>query len=145
MKTRAKRILEINKLKYSRQRESVIDLLSELEQPVSVETCYDLLKEKGESMNLSTVYRTVDTLHQHHIIDKVYNSITNTTMVQIIKNHHQHYIICVSCHKMIPIDFCPMEQILENVENKYHFKVTAHQLEISGYCKECLENTSSQL
>ncbi len=138
MKTRAKNILQMNNLKYSRQRESVIDLLYELDQPVSVETCYDLLKEKGDSMNLSTVYRTIDALNQHHIVDKVYNSITNTTMIQLIKHQHQHYIICISCHKMIPIDFCPMEQILKTIEEKYHFQVAAHQLEISGYCSDCL-------
>ncbi len=137
MKSNARNLLNKHHLKYSKQREILIDFLYELDRPITIEECYDMLRSKGANMNLSTVYRIVDTFSQHGFLEKVYNSITNTTMIQIIKHHHHHYLICVSCHKMIPIDFCPIKEALQYIEKDHHFKVTAHQLEISGYCQEC--------
>lgn len=137
MKFNAKKTLQLHDLKYSKQREQILDLLVSLDQPVSIEELHDLLKDSKKSMNLSTVYRSVDTLSNAGLIEKVYNSVTNTYLIQLVQNHHQHYLMCINCHKMIPIDYCPMKELLDYIDSNYQFEVTNHQLEINGYCKEC--------
>jgi Fur family ferric uptake transcriptional regulator len=139
MKFNAKKTLQLHDLKYSKQREQIMESLSTIHQPVSVEELYDMLKSSGKSMNLSTVYRTVETLSGAGLVEKVYSSITNNNLIQLAQNHHQHYLMCINCHKMIPIDYCPMKELLDYIDENYEFEVTAHQLEISGYCKECKE------
>jgi len=139
MNINAKKTLQLHDLKYSKQREQIIEALANLHQPISVEELYSLLKSSGKLMNLSTVYRTVDALSTSGLVEKVYNSITNNNLIQLSQNHHQHYLMCVSCHKMIPIDYCPMKELLDYIDKTYEFEVTSHQLEISGYCKECKE------
>ena len=137
MKNSAKILLSTHNLKYSKQREQVIDELSKHKQPLSVEDLYDSLKKDGVSINLSTIYRTIEALSNHNIVEKVYSSITNSHLIQLAHHHHQHYLVCISCHKMIPIDYCPMEALLGHINSNYDFEVVSHQLEISGYCQQC--------
>lgn len=137
MKINAKKILDNHDLKFSKQREQVINELAQIDQPISVEELYDNLKLQGLHMNLSTIYRTIEALHNHKIVEKVYSSLKHSYLIQLAHAHHQHYLVCSSCHTMIPIDYCPMEQLLGYIKKEYDFQVISHQLEISGICQDC--------
>ncbi len=137
MKINAKKILFNHNLKYSKQREQVIDELALIEQPISVDELYGNLKKQELRINLSTVYRTIEALHNHKIIEKVYSTLKHSYLIQLAHAHHQHYLVCISCHTMIPIDYCPMEQLLGHIKKEYDFQVISHQLEISGICNNC--------
>ena len=133
-------LLQKNNIKYSKQRENLLTILMNQKQPISIEQLFDLVKAANVDMNLSTVYRIVETLESHGLVEKSYNSITQANMFLYKRVSHTHYMVCVACHQLIPIKTCPMGAIIENVESSYGFKVTSHQLEISGYCKDCAQN-----
>lgn len=139
MNLNAKKILQLNNLKYSKQREQILEALTTIKQPISIEDLYNILRKSGKIMNLSTVYRTIEALSLAGLVEKIYNSVTNNNLIQLAQNHHQHYLMCIRCHKMIPIDYCPMKELLHYIDTTYDFDVTSHQLEISGYCKDCKE------
>lgn len=143
MSSQAIDILNKHHIKYSKQRESLIDVLLVQDQPITMEHLYEKVKASNASINLSTVYRIVDTLDAHHVLEKSYNTITQANMVKIKKGSHTHYLVCVSCHQLIPIETCPMSSIIKNVETTYGFKVASHQLEISGTCQNCLTKTTT--
>lgn len=124
-------------LKYTRQREIILDALRDLKVPVSVEQLDDYCRSHAHPINLSTIYRTIDSLSQVNLIHKSYNSITQSTMVELVAPTHKHYLVCVECHAMIPIKMCPMHSILDTIEHDYEFEVFSHQLEISGLCATC--------
>lgn len=133
----AKEILSLNQLKYSRQREALINLLQKEAYPMTIDQIVEKLKENKHPMNLSTVYRIVESLYDHHIIEKNYSSVNNATLIQLHTPHHQHYLVCQMCHKMFPIENCPMHTIIDSIEDSKHFKVISHNLEIIGICEEC--------
>lgn len=132
-----KEILSHHRLKYSRQREALIILLQKEALPMSIDQIIDKLKQEKLPMNQSTVYRIVDSLHEHNIVEKNYSSLTNSTLIQLITPHHRHYLICQICHKMFPIDSCPMHDVIDSIEVTKHFKVISHNLEIIGICESC--------
>lgn len=133
----AKEILTIHQLKYSRQREALIQLLQAETYPITIDQIVDKLKESNNPMNLSTVYRIIESLYEHDIIEKNYSSISNSTLIQLHTPQHQHYLICQICHNMFPLDNCPMHEIVNNIEDTKHFKVISHNLEIIGICETC--------
>lgn len=137
MNINIKKILHQHNLKHTKQREAILKVLAKQKAPISVEELYDLLRQQAQTMNLSTLYRSVETFSEHGIIEKIFSSITNTNLIQLQSQHHQHYLVCINCHKMIPIDYCPMDELLGYIESNFHFKVIDHQLEISGYCDTC--------
>ena len=73
-KLKAREILSINRLKYSKQREALIDLLQKENLPMSIDEIIDKLKIGKSPMNQSTVYRIVDSLYKHNIVEKNYNA-----------------------------------------------------------------------
>ena len=134
---KAKDILSHHQLKYSRQREALIELLHDEDYPMTIDQIVERLRDLKNPMNVSTVYRIVESLFEHQIVDKNYSSVSNSTLIQLKKSHHHHYLICQSCHKMIPLIDCPIHDIVHSIEDKQHFKVISHSLEIIGICYEC--------
>lgn len=130
-------ILSLNRLKYSRQREALINLLQQEILPMSIDQIIDKLKQSKHPMNQSTVYRIVDSLHEHTIVEKNYSSISNSTLIQLSTPHHLHYLVCHSCHKMFPIESCPIHDVIDSIELSNNFKVISHNLEIVGICQSC--------
>ena len=88
-------------------------------------------------MNQSTVYRIVDSLYKHNIVEKNYSSISNSTQIQLHTPHHQHYLVCQMCHKMFPIESCPIHEAIDSIEITKNFKIISHNLEIIGLCESC--------
>lgn len=133
----ARHILEHAQLKYSKQREQLIDTLSSVNIPMTIEQLEEAVRNSGVSMNLSTLYRILDAFEKHDIIEKTYSTNQTSYFYELKKHEHRHYMVCLKCKNIIPIESCPMDQIIRQIEKDTHFHVTHHQLELSGYCQQC--------
>jgi len=129
-------ILKREGMKSTRHRNAILLLLEQSEDPRTAEELYISLREKTASINLSTVYRTLDTF-----VSK--NLVTKSTMddgkarYELNQHEHKHHLFCVGCHKVISIEDCPMGELQEILKKKIDFDVTGHKLEIYGYCHNC--------
>ena len=141
MKSSSSRALLDNaNLKYSRQREGLLDILKEQKTPITIEQLDELVRAKKLSINLSTIYRILEAFLKHEMIEKTFNITMQSYVIELKHSHHRHYLICLDCQKMIPIHHCPMHDIVEQIEKEQNFHVSAHQLEIYGYCSDCIKN-----
>ena len=130
-------ILQAHGLRHTKQREALLNLLMMSDQPLSAEACYQQLNQQKQRMNLSTVYRILEQFSQNDILEKSYHSLQQGHVYTFIRGHHRHYLLCVKCHQMYPLDVCPMHDVIENIEQRYGFQVNAHQLELTGVCRSC--------
>jgi Fur family ferric uptake transcriptional regulator len=122
--------------KNTKSRKAVIDVLNSSTTPVSAEDIYMLIKDLGSSANLSTVYRTLELMENKGLISK---SIMNDgkARFELTGAGHKHHLICTNCHKMVPIDICPIEKLETDVGKKTNYDITGHKLELYGVCPEC--------
>ncbi|HEY8390139.1 MAG TPA: Fur family transcriptional regulator [Clostridia bacterium] len=127
-------------LKPTKHRMEIMNLLSDLHEPVSAEEIYNNLIKKDVSINLSTVYRTLETLEDKNIIRTVILNGTDKTLFELNGHEHKHYFVCITCKKMLPIMHCPLEAYEQRLTNEKGFEVTGHRLEIFGYCNKCRQN-----
>jgi len=129
-------ILKREGMKSTRHRNAILLLLEQTEHPMTAEELYISLKEKTATINLSTVYRTLDTFVSKNLVIK---STMDDAKARYELNHHEHkhHLFCVGCHKVISIEDCPMEELQEIIKKKMDFEVTGHKLEIYGYCHNC--------
>jgi len=122
-------------IKVTKSRLAILEILLNNENAVSVDYIYELCIKNGITIDLSTVYRTMDILENKHIIDKIdlgegkYN-------YKLKKDVHKHTLECCLCHKEVQIE-CPMVQIEEIIKNKTGFTLTEHELKIKGICDSC--------
>jgi Fur family ferric uptake transcriptional regulator len=122
--------------KKTKQRQSVLAVLEQSESPLSAADIYSLTQKNGDVVWLSTIYRILELFVKKGIVTKVSVMNNDFALYEINRFKHKHYAVCVSCHKVIQMDNCPMEKFIPHLEDG-NFHVTGHNIEIYGYCKDC--------
>lgn len=136
-KDRYGKLLKKENLRNTSHRQSILEILESFGEPVSAETLYLALKDKGISISLSTVYRALDVLVEKNIIAKTDFTDNNKSMYEIRQEGHKHHLVCVKCKKIIPVTGCPFHDYASRLEKQFDFSITGHRLEMFGYCREC--------
>jgi Fur family ferric uptake transcriptional regulator len=119
-------------MRMTKQRKSLLALLEQIHQPLSAEALLQRLPDGY--MNLSTVYRNLDSFHQAGLLGK--SVMEGRSYYYRNKNPHQHFMICLSCQKMVPVD-CKLETMAHEVAARHQFQITHHDMTIYGYCRAC--------
>lgn len=119
-------------MRMTNQRKEIMNLLKKSSQPKSAEMIYEELPD--HTMNLSTIYRTMDAFFQEGLISK--SNMNNTAYYYLNHKHHHHYLICLGCQKMYEMD-CHIDHIADEVAKNHHFKITHHDMTVYGYCESC--------
>lgn len=114
------------------QRKEILSMLNNASQPLSAEMIYDKLPK--DTLNLSTVYRSLDLFFAEGLISKSF--MNHTTYYYSNHKDHHHYMICVHCQKMYEID-CHIHHIADDIANEHNFKITHHDMTVYGYCESC--------
>lgn len=123
-------------LKSTRQRRRIIGILEQSDNPISAEGIFIQLREQGETISLSTVYRVLELLVAKKAVRKL-STVEECGALFVMDDKHRHYLVCLGCHKRFPLDDCPLESYEKYLMAKTGFDVTGHNLEIFGYCRDC--------
>jgi Fur family ferric uptake transcriptional regulator len=124
-------------LKKTRGRENVMKTLEAAKCPVTAEKIFWELKKQRKEISLSTVYRILGTLVKKEIAKRTGSDENGRAMFELNRHIHRHYLVCLGCHKMIPVEHCPLGELEKRLEQETGFSVTGHSLEIYGYCADC--------
>lgn len=135
-------LLNESGLKITKPRLSVLEILDKHGMPLTAEEIYLACQKHDSGINLSTVYRTLETFLEKGIVIKPFTKQNQTACFTLNHEEHKHYLICRKCQKMIEIDFCPFEAYEKRIENETHFTITSHKLELFGLCPTCKKNSN---
>jgi len=124
-------------LKWSRQREYIIDLFLSICRHVSTEELYFMALKKFPQIGYSTVHRTLKLLSECGLASERNFGDRYTRFESVKENQHHDHLICTECGKIIEFENKTIEKTQENIANKERFKVTHHRLELYGICREC--------
>ncbi|MCY6370960.1 Fur family transcriptional regulator [Clostridium ganghwense] len=131
-------ILKENNIRSTKNRIAIMKVLEESEASVTAEYIFEKCKEKGQKVDLSTVYRTFDLLEEKDILNKF--DVGEGKYNYILKNKcHKHTIFCHLCHKEVQID-CPMIQVEEIIKSKTGFTFIEKEIKLRCICEECRMN-----
>jgi len=126
-----------NGMKLTKQRMLVLTILRELNTPASAEDIYLLAIKLQPTLNLSTIYRILELFCSKNIAIKNVLLETQKAVYEINTHTHKHYMTCVKCQAMIPLENCPCSLIEKAVAQNSDFEILDHRLEILGYCSHC--------
>jgi Fur family ferric uptake transcriptional regulator len=85
---------------------------------------------------MSTIYRTLDFFIAKGLVTRSAVTENQMALYELTPKQHRHYAICTNCHKMIPLQDCPLETISPELAAQ-GFAITGHHLEIYGLCQAC--------
>ena len=120
-------------LKNTKPRMEILKVLEQSNSPLTAEEIYAKLNKKD--INLSTVYRTLNTFDNCHIVKKEINK--RKENIFSLEGEDTHILVCVKCHRSIPLKGCPYHEANEELEKTTGFLIEDHNTEIYGVCPDC--------
>lgn len=136
-----KSILNERGFRLTPQRRSILDVIYENKgEHLSIDEIYELVKRRCPEIGLATVYRTMQLLEEIKIAYK-HNFNDGKSRYEIILDvdHQHHHLICTKCGMIIEVEEDLLENTEHEIEKKYDFKITNHNVKFYGYCKDCIE------
>lgn len=126
-------------LKSTKIRLAILTVLSQSEQPLDAGQIFLALKAQNAAANLSTVYRALNSLAEKKLIAAMTLSGGHHTLYTFNRPIHRHYLICLDCKQMLPVEGCPLAGYEKQLERQTGFLIAAHQLDLYGHCPACLQ------
>ena len=98
---------------------------------------YAEVRTHSQSINLSTVYRTLELLDELGLIRHAHLSDRAPTYHSARGHEHAH-LVCRQCQKVISIGLDEMEQALGALAAVHEFSPDYGHLTVFGVCRDCL-------
>ncbi len=133
-----KQLLKTNSLKFTIQREVILETLYNSDEHLTPESLHHLIQKKFPELKtgIATVYRTLALLEDSAMVTSLSFGAQGKKYELGAKNHHDH-MICTECGDII-------EFVDEQIEDRQHkiaealgFRMSDHSMQIYGVCKNC--------
>ena len=126
-----------NGLKYTGQRDQILDSFLSMEKHITIEELYDLIKKKNPEISYATVYRTMKLLSECGIAKKSKFHGGITRYEHAYDHGHHDHLVCLKCGSIQEFENHQIEVIQRKIAEENNFKVEDHKLEIYGICSRC--------
>ena len=125
-----------SELRPTRQRKAVATCLTSFDDFRSAQDIHDLLKQNGENVGLSTVYRTLQAMAESGDVD-VLRAEDGEALYRQCSTTHHHHLVCRSCGRTVEVEGPTVERWADSIAAEHGFRDVSHTLEIFGTCPAC--------
>jgi len=142
---RLQQALGKRRIRLTRQRRVILQVMDDAEQHLDVDQILERAQKIDSGVALVTVYRTIDLLKKHGLIDEL-------DLLHLRGDRHYYethgprdhiHVACLRCGKVREFESRLYEQLKQQIARDFQMKVTVSRTEVGGYCSECLEKSSS--
>jgi len=120
----------------TRQRTAVSALLSEVDGFHSAQELHAMLRDRGDAIGLTTVYRTLQALADADEID-VMRPPGGEHLYRRCSDTHHHHLVCRSCGATVEVEGPAVESWTSKVAAQHGYSDVSHTLELFGTCSGC--------
>lgn len=120
----------------TRQRAAIAALLDTVEDFRSAQELHAQLRDRGENIGLTTVYRTLQSMAAAGQIDTLRTD-TGESVYRRCSEHHHHHLVCRSCGCTVEVGDHEVETWAAGVAAQHGFTDVSHTIEIFGVCADC--------
>ncbi len=133
-----KQLLKENGLKFTIQREVILEMLYNSDEHLTPEGLHHLIQEKHPELGtgIATVYRTLSLLEDSEMVTSLSFGAQGKKYELGAKDHHDH-IICTSCGNITEFVDEEIERRQKEITQSLGFVMQEHSMQIYGICKNC--------
>lgn len=135
-----KQLLKINSLKFTIQREVILEMLYNSDEHLTPEGLHHLIQQKHPDLNtgIATVYRTLSLLEESDMVTSLSFGAQGKKYELGAKDHHDH-LICTKCGNITEFVDEQIEERQQKIAQELGFTMQEHSMQIYGICKNCQE------
>lgn len=120
----------------TRQRSAIADILASTSEFRSAQEIHAELRSAGESVGLTTVYRTLQAMALAGELDCLSREDGENAYRQCSTTHH-HHLVCRSCGRTVEIAGPTVEAWADAMAVQHGYTDISHTLELFGTCGDC--------
>lgn len=120
----------------TRQRTAVTSALQDVDDFRSSQELHEFLRERGESVGLTTVYRTLRAMADAGEVDVIVREDGESVYRRCSGSHH-HHLVCRACGAAVEIEGPAVEQWADAMAAQHGYTRVSHTLELFGLCAHC--------
>ena len=131
-------LLKNNALKFTIQREMILQTLYNSDEHLTPESLHHLMQEKFPDLKtgIATVYRTLSLLEDSKMVTSLSFGAQGKKYELGAKNHHDH-LICTKCGVITEFVDDVIEDRQHKIADELGFIMKDHSMQIYGICKIC--------
>lgn len=128
-------------MRQTRQRSAVAEILQQTEEFRSAQELHSALRDAGQAVGLTTVYRTLTQLAQAKEVDVLIGD-DGEARYRACSSAHHHHVVCRSCGYTVEVTAAPVERWAHRTAAELGFTDVTHTVEIAGICDTCANLTN---
>lgn len=121
----------------TRQRTAVASALASLDGFASAQALHEVLRGRGDSVGLTTVYRHLQALADAGEVDVLRTDDGESVYRRCAGEDHHHHLVCRSCGATVEVSGPAVEAWAEAVAAEHGYSDVSHTLEVFGTCRSC--------
>ena len=125
-----------NRQRNTKQRHAVAALLTDVNDFRTAQELHGLLRNRGERVGLTTVYRALQNLADAGEVDVMRLPSGEQLFRQCSRTHH-HHLVCRSCARTVEVAGPTVESWADRIAGEHGFVDISHTVEIFGTCPTC--------
>lgn len=136
-----KTLLKKNNLKFTIQREVILETLYNSDEHLTPESLHNLIQDKFPDLKtgIATVYRTLSLLEESDMVTSLSFGAQGKKYELGAKQHHDHFI-CTQCGSITEFVDEQIEERQRKIAEELGFLMQDHSMQIYGICMECQKN-----
>lgn len=117
------------------QRQLVLDAVGEL-QHATPEQLYHHLSRSGRTVNLATIYRTLELLTMLGLVG--HSHIGQAVPAYHLIDHADHvHLVCRGCEEVFEAPLAVARELADRLRDEHGFDADIGHLSVFGYCAKC--------
>ena len=121
----------------TRQRAAVDQVLDEVDDFISAQELFQVLRSRGSRVGLATVYRTLQALADDGRVDVLRSDGGESVYRRCAEPDHHHHLVCRSCGAAVEISRPAVEAWADEVARAHGYVDVTHTVELFGLCPRC--------
>ncbi len=121
------------------QREMIVEAIAHQGDHINAEEIFALIQKRTRSVNLATVYRTLDLLVEQGLASRI-----DLGEGRVIYATHQHgphiHLVCRQCGQVLYADQEMLSAFNHQLRSDYHFAADLQHISVLGLCSLCQAN-----
>lgn len=119
-------------------RQAIVEAILAAGSHVTADEIARRVQRRFPSVNISTVYRTLDSLEELGVIDHVHLG-HGRAVYHLTDEEHEH-LVCESCESVIELPAAKLQPFIKSIERDHGFEIDRRHFAIVGVCESCRES-----